>query len=93
MKRLYLTAYRYHDLDEEATRALTKKFTELGGRPGLVAHYERLDGRGGFIVQEVADDPEKDFERNIQLSQWMDIEVIPVSTMEDAFPVIVRVYG
>lgn len=93
MKHLYLTAYRYRELDEESTRALAKRFMELGSRPGVLAHYERLDGKGGFIVEEVPDDPEKDYERTIQLTEWMDFEVIPITTMEDAFPLVLRHFG
>ncbi len=93
MKHLYLTVYRYRGLDEEATRALTKRFMELGSRPGILAHYERLDGKGGYILEEAPKDPEADYERILQLNEWLDFEVIPITTMEDAFPVVLRHFG
>ncbi len=94
MKRLYLTTYEYHhDLDEGDLKKLTKRFEEIGTASGVVGHYTRLDGRGGFLVQEAPDDPEKDFEVTIKYGPWVDFQVIPVTTIEDAFPVIQRVYG
>lgn len=93
MKSLYMIAYRYRDLDDEAAQALTKKFIELGTRPGELAHYQRLDTRGGFIVEEVPDDHEMDYERRMQLNEWIEFEIIPIATMEDAFPAILRNYG
>lgn len=94
MKRLYVNAYHYRDgLDDDDLRALTKKFAELGASEGVLGHYERLDGKGGFLVQEQQDDPEKDFELTIRYNPWVSFDVYPVTTIEDAFPVIQRVYG
>jgi hypothetical protein len=94
MKTLYITAYRYHDdLDADDLRELTKKFQEVGTVASVVAHYTRLDGQGGFVVQERVDDAERDFEITIRYGPWMDFEVLPVTTIEEAFPVIQRVYG
>lgn len=95
MKRLYMTAYRYRkDLGEEDLRELTKKFAELGTSPGSIAHYERLDGAGGFIIEDVSDqDAAKSYEITIRYSPWLDMEVFPITTIEDAYPVIQKVYG
>jgi hypothetical protein len=94
VKTLYITAYKYHDdLDADDLRELTTKFQEIGTVSNVVAHYTRLDGRGGFVVQEPGDDAEGDFEITIQYGPWIDFEVIPVTTIEEAFPVIQRVYG
>jgi hypothetical protein len=94
MRRLFLTNYRYKDnLGEQDLRNLTKKFQEVGTNPNVVAHYERLDGRGGFLVQEVPEDAEPSYEVTISYGPWIQFEVLPVTTMEDAFPVIQRVYG
>ena len=94
MKRLYVTAYRYRDhLGEKDLRELTKKFSEIGTAPGVLAHYTRFDGQGGFLVQEVTEDPAEDFEATIRYGPWMTFEIFPVTTIEDAFPVIQTVYG
>lgn len=94
MKRLYISMYRYREgLGEEDFRKLTKKFLEIGDAPGVVAHYARLDGGGGFVVQELPEDPEAGYEITLRYGPWVDFEVFPITTMEDAFPVIQRVYG
>jgi len=94
MKTLYVTAYRFReDLDEDDLRELTKKFTETGNAPSVTAHYSRLDGGGGFVVQEVADDAAPDYEFTLRYAPWINFEVFPVATIEEAFPVIQRVYG
>jgi hypothetical protein len=94
MQRLFLTTYRYRThLEEDDLRDLTKKFAEVGAAPGTIAHYTRLDGTGGFVIQTDSGDDAKVFEVTIQYAPWMEFEVIPVTTIEDAFPVIQKVYG
>jgi hypothetical protein len=94
MKRLFMSVYRYREgLGEEDLRKLTKKFVETGAGPGVVAHYERLDGRGGFVVEEIQEDPETSYELTLRYAPWLEWDVYPITTMEDAFPVIQRVYG
>jgi hypothetical protein len=94
MKRLFMTAYRYREsLGEDDLRKLTKKFLETGISPGVIAHYERLDGKGGFMVEELPEDAESNFELTIKYTPWVEFDVFPIATMEEAFPVIQRVYG
>jgi hypothetical protein len=89
MKTLYVTAYRYReDLGEVELRDLTKKFMEIGNAPSVRAHYSRLDGQGGF-----ADDAAPDYEFTLRYAPWINFDVYPVATIEEAFPVIQRVYG
>ena len=95
MKRLSMTAYRYRqNLDEEDLRRLTKKSAELGTAPGVLAHYERLDGMGGFMIEDVTqNNTERSYELTLRYSPWIKLEVFPITTIEEAFPVIQRVYG
>ncbi|HTY08940.1 MAG TPA: DUF3303 family protein [Candidatus Edwardsbacteria bacterium] len=94
MKRLEMTMYRYREgLSEDDRRKLTKKFLETGTSPGLIAHYERLDGKGGFMVEELPEDAESNYELTIKYTPWIEFDVFPITTMEEAFPVIQRVYG
>jgi hypothetical protein len=93
MKQLYLCSYRYRDLDEDALRTLTQRFVEFGQSENIIAHYTRLDGEGGFFVQEIAEDPTDDFERLLRYGAYIEFEFVPVTTIEEAFPVIQRVYG
>lgn len=95
MKQFFLTMYTYKDhLDEMALRELTKRFGEVGESPGTVAHYVRLDGRGGFTVSErTAEQQAKAYETILSYGPWIDFEVIPVTTMADALPSILQLYG
>ena len=94
MKRLFMTAYHYREgLREDDFRNLTKKFMETGLAPGVIAHYQRLDGKGGFIIEEVSEDVESSFELTLRYMPYVEYEVFPITAMEDAFPVMQRVYG
>ena len=94
MKQFFLISYRYRDnVDEDDLRHLTKKFVEFGTGAPPLAHYERLDGRGGFMVRAFDDDPVKNYELTLRYSPYIEFEIFPVTTMEDAFPVIAGVYG
>ena len=94
MKRLYMTVYRYREhLSEDDMRTLAKKFAELGLAPTVIAHYERLDGKGGFMIEDVPEETEQGYEFTLRYAPWVEMEVIPITTIEEAFPVIQRVYG
>jgi hypothetical protein len=94
MKPLYMITYRFRaGLGEDELRKLTKKFAEVGQPPGVVAHYVRIDGSGGFMLQEQQEDPEATYENALRYQPWIEIEIAPVATIEEAFPVALRVYG
>jgi hypothetical protein len=94
MKALYVIAYRFHeDLDEDDLRELTKKYTEVGNAPNVIAYYSRLDGQGGFVVTEGVEDEAPGYENTLRYAPWTNFEIFPVATIEEAFPVIQRVYG
>lgn len=94
MKPLYMITYRFRGgLGEDDLRKLTKKFAEVGQAPGVVAHYVRLDGGGGFMLQEQQEDPEAGYENALRYLPWVESEEVPVATVEEAFPVVLRVYG
>ena len=94
MKRLHLTSYTYHDdLGDDDFRELLARFQELGTYAGVIGFYQRLDGRGGFLVHEAADDAEADFELTLRYIRWMNFETIPIAPIEEALPTIQRVFG
>ncbi len=96
MKRLCMISYTYHEgLTAEDRREMVRMFAAGGEAPGVIAHYERLDGRGGFIIQEELDgqDLEKDFEQTVAFSRFMGMDSYRITTVEEAFPVFQRVYG
>lgn len=95
MKQLFLTVYTYKDhLDEMSLRELTKRFAEVGESPGTIAHYSRLDGKGGFTLSErKPEDQVKAFETVLSYSPWIEFEIIPITTMAEALPSITALYG
>jgi hypothetical protein len=89
-----MITYRFRgNLGEEDLRNLTKRFAEVGQPPGVIAHYTRLDGSGGFMLQEQQEDPEAVYENALRYIPWIEIEIAPVAAIEEAFPVALRVYG
>jgi len=94
MKPLNMITYRFRaGLREEDLRNLTKKFAEVGQPPGVIVHHVRLDGSGGFMLQEQQEDPEAVYENALRYQPWIEIEIAPVATIEEAFPVALQVYG
>ncbi len=68
VKRLLMISYTYHDgLSAQDRQQMVRRFAADGGTPGAIAHYERLDGRGGFVIQEELDDEDlqRDFEQTV----------------------------
>jgi hypothetical protein len=93
MKPLNMITYRFRaGLGEQDIRNLTKKFAEVGQPPGVLVHHVRLDGSGGFMLQEQQDDPEAVYENALRYIPWVEIEIAPVATIEETFPVALRVY-
>ncbi|HWS92808.1 MAG TPA: DUF3303 family protein [Mycobacterium sp.] len=94
MKQFVMTTYRYKsNLDESDFRELTKRFVEVGEPPGVVAHYERLDGSGGVLVQETQADPEASYRSILHYTEWIEFDSIPMVTMDEAFGVIQQLFG
>jgi hypothetical protein len=94
MKQLVLTTYRYKSgLNEDDFKVLTKRFREVGNPPGVVAHYERLDGSGGVLVQDVQADPEATYRGILQYAAWIEFESTPMVMMDEAFGVIQELFG
>jgi hypothetical protein len=94
MKPLNMITYRFRTgLGEEDLGNLVKRFAEVGQPPGVIAHHVRVDGMGGFMLQEQQEDPEAVYENALRYRPWVDIEVTPVAVIEETFPVALRVYG
>jgi hypothetical protein len=61
MERLYITTYRLRDKpDGNDLSTLTARLPGSVAGAGIIAHYRRLDGTGGFIVHELAGDAEQE---------------------------------
>ena len=63
MKRLSVTTYRFREKhDDRDLREQAARFPEAGADAGIIAHFRRLDGEGGLVVHERAEDVEQEFE-------------------------------
>jgi hypothetical protein len=94
MKPLNVITYRFRaGLGEAEIANLTKRFAEIGQPPGVIAHYVRVDGAGGIMLQEQQADPEATYENALRYQPWIEIEIAPAVTIEEAFPVALQVYG
>jgi len=94
MKRQFVTTYRFREgLKADDLREVTKQFAKIGNAPGVTAHYYRSDGQGGFVVADDTGDDAETLKSLLQYTPWIEFESHPVMTIEEAFPVILSVYG
>ncbi len=60
MKDLYVTAYHFHnDFDGVGLRELKTRLLSERTGVGIIAHYGRTDGKGGFIIHDLPADAEQ----------------------------------
>ena len=90
---LFVTRYKFKgDQSPDSVKALLAVFAERGPAAGEIAHYVAADGRGGLIISE-NDSMQQSYEDSLHYQQWMDFDTIPVLTIADAMPAIMKVYG
>ncbi len=90
---LFVTKYTFKgDQSPDSVKALLGVFAEQGPGEGEIAHYVLADGRGGFIISE-NDSMVAGYEATLRYQQWMDTEITPILSIEDAMPVIGTVFG
>ena len=96
MEGFYLISYTYREgLNAQDRKEMAQLFATGGEAPGVVAHYARLDGRGGFMIQKQLQGEElkRDFEQTVSFSPFMTMEMHGIVSIEEAFPVFQRVFG
>ena len=62
-------------------------FAERGPEKGTIAHYVKTDGTGGILVTE-QDDAAQAYEGVLAFSEFLDFNVTPALTVDDAVPTI-----
>ena len=62
------------------------KFGARGEVPGSIAHYV-YPGGGGVVIAE-HDDPKVIYEATVAYASWLDFDVKPALTIDDAVPII-----
>jgi hypothetical protein len=80
------------DRTVESGKALMAAFGQRGKSPGEIAHYVRADGTGGTVISENSDAKEL-HEVALAYAQWLEIEIIPILTIDDAVPALLTYFG
>ena len=70
------------------TAALMKVFGDRGEVPGSIAHYV-YPGGGGVVIAE-QDDPAVIYETTLAYTEWLDFDVKPALSIDDAVPMIIN---
>lgn len=90
---LFVTRYKFKgDQSPDSVKALLAVFAEQGPAAGEIAHYVAADGSGGMVISE-NDSMQQSYEDSLRYQQWMDFETVPVLTIADAMPSIMKVFG
>jgi len=78
--------------DVAQARALMARFGERGKGPGEIAHYVHADGSGGTVISENTDVTVL-HDVCLAYSQWLEFEIIPILTIDDAVPNLLNHFG
>lgn len=90
---LFGTRYKFiGDRSPDAVKALLAAFGEHGAAPGTIAHYVLGDGRGGLVISD-NDSITDAYENILNYQEWLEFEIHPLLTMEDALPSLMNRYS
>jgi len=80
------------DRSPEHAKGLMALFAERGKSPGEIAHYVHVDGSGGTVISENADIKEL-HDVILAYTPWMEFEILPILTIDDAAPALFKYFG
>ncbi len=83
---LYAIHYTNNARSKEDTAALMTEFGARGEVPGSIAHYVYPGGGGVVIVEN--DDPKVIYEAAVAYAAWLEFDIKPALTIDDAVPII-----
>ena len=92
---LFMTRYTIPpnaDRSPENFKALLATFAELGEMDGEIAHYVTAEVSGGVIISE-NDSLVDAHERMLRYNTWLNFEITPMLSIEEAVGVAMKVYG
>jgi hypothetical protein len=90
---LYMTRYSIRgERTKERIGTLMSAFAERGEIPGTVAHYTAVDGTGGLLIID-SDDVATLYQATLAYQEWLEMEVTPIMTIDDAVPHILASLG
>jgi hypothetical protein len=87
---LFAALYTPHSTSEESQKRSLQLFTSWQPPFEFKAHYARADGKGGIAIFE-ADSPAVVLEGVAPFTPFFDFEVVPVTEIENAVPIFMRV--
>ena len=87
---LYIIHYTNRAManSKDDTAALMQEYGERGEIPGSIAHYV-YPGGGGVVIAD-QDDPKVVYETAVAYAQWLDFDIRPALTVDDAVPIILK---
>ena len=90
---IFITTYRLKPfMSKDETRELMSVFAEKGVGPGVTAHYFAADGSQGVVIGE-QDDAAVIYENIVNYAEWIEYEIKPFITIEQAVPLIAAYLG
>jgi Domain of unknown function (DUF3303) len=93
MAVLFQTNYKIvGDRSIESAKALIARFGERGKSPGEIAHYVHANGDGGTVISDNADISEL-HDVVLAYSEWLEFEIMPVLTIDEAVPALLKYFG
>jgi Domain of unknown function (DUF3303) len=82
---LFITTYRIKQMSKDDTKKLMGAFAEHGVPSGTQAHYVAADGSQGVVILE-SDDLEEGYRNLLNYSEWIEYDIKPYLTLEQALP-------
>jgi len=80
------------DRSIERGKELMALFGQRGKNPGEIAHYVHADGSGGTVISENSDVSEL-HDVALAYSPWLEVEIIPILTIDAAVPALLKYFG
>ena len=83
---LMMTTYRIKPfMSEDETKRMMDAFAENGTSEGTIAHYVFASGGGGVVIGE-SDDLGNGYRNILNYGEWVDYEMLPLLSIDDALP-------
>ena len=83
---LMMTTYRVKSfMPKEETKRMMDTFAEHGTTDGTIAHYVFASGGGGVVIGE-SDDLGSGYRNILNYGEWVDYEMTPLLSIDDALP-------
>jgi hypothetical protein len=89
---VFITTYRIKQLSKDETKELMGVFADKGVVGTVKAHYIAADASQGVVITD-DDDLEETYRNILNYSQWIEYDIKPYLTIEQAVPHIMDYIG